>query len=84
MVLDTSKPLSRTPEHTSLYCMMAHVPFKTAQALDLLVQRDRGDHGQKAVGLVPDGPFNLVPEVVAALEAVEVTPDGESRKLQAN
>jgi transposase, IS30 family len=33
LVLDTSKPLSRTPERTSRYCMMAHVPFKTAQAL---------------------------------------------------
>ena len=33
LVLDTSKPLSRRPERTSRYPMMAHVPFKTAQAV---------------------------------------------------
>lgn len=48
----------------------------------LLVNRNGGDHSQEAEGLVADGAFDLVPELVATLEAAEVVPDGVARKLQ--
>ena len=48
----------------------------------LLVHRNGGDHSQEAEGLVADGAFDLVPELVATLESAEVVPDGVARKLQ--